>query len=92
MFEKAVIDRIVDGQTAVIIVGAGETQHHYPADKLPEGAKEGSWLKVQIESGEITSVEINNQETDLVRKRIQSKMERLRARGRKKPPQLQGEK
>lgn len=42
--ENAVIDRIVDGNTALILVGADERQHDYPSDGLPEGAKEGCWL------------------------------------------------
>jgi len=35
--EKAVIGRIVDGKTAVTLVGEDERQHHYRADGLPEG-------------------------------------------------------
>ena len=83
--EKAVIDRIVDGRTAVILVGEDERQYHYPADRLPEGAKEGTWLRVQIESGAIVAMEVDQEETDAVHRRIQEKMDRLRARGRKAP-------
>ena len=81
--EKAVVDRIVDGKTAVILVGEDERQHVYPADKLPEGAKEGTWLTVVVERGEIASMEVDQDETDAVRRRIQDKMDRLRARGRR---------
>ena len=82
MIEKAVIDRIVDGKTAVILVGENELQYEYPADKLPQGAKEGSWLKVEIEDKEIIHISLDQQETDLNRKRIKSKMDKLRKRGR----------
>ena len=81
--DKAVIDRIVDGRTAVILVGEDERQHHCPADRLPEGAKEGTWLRVQVESGSVVAMEVDQEETDEVRRRIQEKMDKLRARGRR---------
>lgn len=81
--DKAVIDRIVDEKTAVILVGEDERQHHYPADKLPEGAREGTWLRVRVESGEIVFVEVDQEETDTTRRRLQEKMDKLRARDRR---------
>ena len=81
--EKAVIDRIVDGKTAIILVGEDERQNNYPADKLPEGAREGTWLRVRVENGEIVSMEVNQEETNMVHRRIQAKMDKLRARGRR---------
>ena len=81
--EKAVIDRIVDGKIAVILVGEDERQHHYPADKLPEGANEGTWLRVQVEGDEMVSVEVDQEETDTVHRRLQEKMDKLRARDRR---------
>ena len=83
--EKAVIDRIVDGNTAVILVGEDERQHHYPANKLPDGAREGTWLRVRVESGEIVFVEVDQEETATTGKRIQEKTDKLRARGRRRP-------
>ncbi len=80
--EKAVIDRIVDRKTAVILVGEDQRQHHHPADELPEGAQEGTWLRVLIEDGKIVSMEVDAGETDEVRRRIQEKMDRLRMKGR----------
>ena len=81
--EKAVVDRIVDGRTAVILVGEDVRQHYYPADELPEGAREGTWLRVLIESGRIVAMEVDQEETDTARRRIQEKMAKLRARGRR---------
>ena len=81
--EKAVIDRIVDKKTAVILVGEDEQQHHYPADKLPEGALEGTWLRVRVESGKIVAMEVDEEETDMMRRRLQEKMDKLRARDRR---------
>ena len=81
--EKAVIDRIVDGRTAVILVGDDEREHHYPVDKLPADSREGTWLRVQVAGGQIVSLEVDQEETDIVRRRIQEKMDKLRQRGRK---------
>jgi len=67
----------------VILVGEDERQHHYPADKLPEGAWEGTWLRVRVESGEIVFVEVDQEETDATRRRLQEKMDKLRARDRR---------
>jgi len=83
--EKAVIDRIVDRKTAVILVGEDQRQHHHPADELPEGAQEGSWSMVWVEDGKIVSMEMDREETDIVRGRVQQKLDRLRKRGRKTP-------
>lgn len=83
IMEKAVIDRIVDGKTAVILVGDNEREHHYPADKLPKGAREGIWLRVQLAGGEIMSLQVDQEETEAVRRRVQEKMDRLHRRGRK---------
>ena len=81
--EKAVIDRIVDRAIAVILVGDDEREHHYPADRLPAGASEGTWLRVEVEGGEIVSIEVDQEEAETVRRRIQDKMDKLRERGRR---------
>lgn len=60
-----------------------ERQHHYPADKLPEGAREGTWLRVRVESGKIVAMEVYKEETDMMRRRLQEKMDKLRARDRR---------
>ena len=83
--ERAVVDRIVDGRTAVILVGEDERQCHYPSDELPEGVQEGTCLMVQIESGTIVTVEVDHEETDVTCRRIREKTDKLRARGRKVP-------
>ena len=45
---KAVIDRIVEDY-AVVQVGDEEIKLDIPKKLLPEGAREGSWLKVTFE-------------------------------------------
>lgn len=80
---RARADRVVDGKTAVILVGEDERRHHVPADKLPGGAREGSWLRVRVEGGEIVVIDLDQEETDAVRKRIEEKLERLRVRSQR---------
>ncbi len=78
--EHAVIDRIVDGKTAVLVVGDEEKEYHYPAEKLPAGAAEGTWLTLEIVDGEIHSLALDEKQTDSARTRIQAKMDALRRR------------
>ncbi len=76
--EKGVIDRIVDGKIAVILVGENEKEYHYPAEKLPDGVKEGTWLKVEILNDQIVKIEPDFEETERVRKRILEKIKKIK--------------
>jgi hypothetical protein len=76
--EKAVIDRIVDGHKAVLLVGVQETEYILPIQRLPAGLKEGDWLRVEMKAGEIVRLQADQDETEIVRQRIQAKMAKLR--------------
>ena len=45
---KAVVDRF-EGEYAVLLFGDDEIKVDFPKKLLPEGAREGSWLKVVFE-------------------------------------------
>ncbi len=45
---KAVIDRF-EGEFAVILFGEKEIKANFPRQLLPSGAKEGTWLKIDLE-------------------------------------------
>lgn len=77
---KAVVDRIVDGQTAVLLVGDDEREMPVPVATLPAGAGEGSWLLFHPLDG---SLELDEEETARRRAAIQDKLSRLRRRGRR---------
>ena len=81
--EKAVVDRIVDKRHAVLLVGEDEVEKIVSVDKLPPGAGEGTWLRVEFEGDELVAAEVDAEETARVEARITAKMERLRQRGRK---------
>ncbi len=81
--KKAVIDRIVAGTTAVILVGDEEIEYNIDITALPDGAKEGSHLRVEIHAGELGKVELDQAASAATRERIQQKMELLRKRAKK---------
>lgn len=74
--QKAVIDRIVDGKHAVLLVGEDETERVLPVENLPDGAREGIWV-ILHEDG---SIVVDEAQTDLVKSRIQEKMALLRSK------------
>ena len=81
---QAVIDRIEDGKHAVLIVGGEERQKVITADKLPDGAQEGTWLQVVFDGDTVASISIDEEETEKRQRRISSKMEKLKERKKKK--------
>ena len=42
--DRGVLDQVVDGTTALLLVGPQEREFHLPVDALPEGAAEGDCL------------------------------------------------
>lgn len=83
MREQAVVDRIVDGIHAVLLVGEEQVERVVPASQLPQGAREGTWLKVCFDGDQLVHVEIDPGLTQAAQARIAEKMDRLRARGRR---------
>lgn len=75
--QQAVIDRIVEG-VAVLLVSIEEREVRVPADAVPEGAGEGSVVRVRPgDPPEILGVD----ETETARRREEAagRLERLRA-------------
>lgn len=81
LIEKAVIDRIVDGKHAVLLVGKDEQQYIIPVEQLPQGAQEGSWLEVLLEEGSTQEIRLLMEDTEKIKRRIEDKMSLLRKRG-----------
>jgi hypothetical protein len=44
--DAAVVDRIVDGRRAVLLVGEAEVEVHVEVGLLPAGTGEGDWLRI----------------------------------------------
>ena len=79
--QKAVIDRVEDGTWAVLLVGREELEKIVHVDRLPQGARAGSWLKVRLEEDKVSDIAVDEAETRAARRRVGSKLERLRQRG-----------
>jgi hypothetical protein len=84
--ELAVLDRIVDGEHAVLLVGdPPDRELVVPVTELPEGIREGHWLWVVISDGRLLEVIIDEEATEEARQRARAKLDELRARGRALP-------
>ena len=70
---RAVIDRIEDGGTAVLLVGEDEHKVELPASLLPEGAEGGSHLSIDISLDEASRKEAEE--------RVKALQEKLEKRG-----------
>ncbi|MFP3895504.1 MAG: NBR1-Ig-like domain-containing protein [Anaerolineales bacterium] len=78
MTENAVIDRFEE-EWAVLLVGEQERRVNVPRDELPSGAREGHWLRVELDDERrIVNMEIDEEETARTRERIADKLARLR--------------
>lgn len=82
MTEKAVLDRIVDGTQAVLLVGETEAEAIVPVTLLPDGTQPGDWLQVtRGADGTIVALALDPAETESMRERIAAKLAALRQRG-----------
>jgi hypothetical protein len=77
MKTKAVIDRFEDDK-AVLLVGEEEERLIVPRAILPSEAKEGLWLRVDVEDDHILTATIDETETAKAKERIADKLARLR--------------
>ena len=77
MKTKAVIDRF-EGDKAVLLVGEEEDKLIVPRYSLPNGAKEGQWLQVDVEDDRVLSATIDEAETAKKVKEIDEKLAMLR--------------
>lgn len=70
---RAVIDRIEDNGTAVVLVGEAEHKVELPASLLPEGAGAGSHLSITLALDEASRKEAED--------RVKALQEKLEKRG-----------
>lgn len=75
--DRAVVDRIVD-DTAVVLVGPDEAEHHLPASELPEGASEGSWLVVDPASDPVGVLGVDEALTQARTEALTRRLDRIR--------------
>lgn len=61
--DRAVVDRIVDGRTAVLLVGPTGTEQPVPAEELPDGVTDGSWVVLDLGEDPPTVLRIDEELT-----------------------------
>jgi len=82
----ATVDRIVDGETAVLLLEEPDTgdvfdQVTIDAEKLPSPARDdGGVLEVTVENGDIIGMEYLDEETTTRRERLQDRFDDLSKR------------
>ena len=74
---KAVIDRF-EGDLAVLILEGSQERLNVARELLPKKSREGNWLQVEMEDGEVRKAVIDEEQTARAKKRIEEKLERLR--------------
>ena len=80
--DRAVVDRIVDGTTAVLLVGPAEAEAHLPASALPDGARDGTWLVVEPDDCTVRVLEIDRELTERRAADLGTRLDRLRKKRR----------
>jgi len=76
--EAAVVDRL-EGELAVLLLGADEVEVTVPVGALPDGAGEGAWLLVAASSAGVEVVGADPDGEARQRERMQRRLARLRA-------------
>ena len=69
---KAIVDRL-EGNVAVVLFGDKEVRIDISLDELPEGSKEGTWLKLNFE--------IDQEGEDIQREKISNLLDKLKNKG-----------
>jgi hypothetical protein len=88
---RAVLDRVEEGRHAVLLVGTEARELILPAEQLPEGAREGMWLRLTLEGDAVVELAIDVAETATRGARIEQKLDRLRSRPRRFRPRRRRE-
>ncbi|MBB5174701.1 DUF3006 domain-containing protein [Texcoconibacillus texcoconensis] len=78
--EKAVIDRVVDEQYVVLLVGDEQEELIVSTEELPQNTKEGALLSIKREGNQVKNITVNEEETKSARDRIANKKAQLRKR------------
>ena len=83
MKQRAVIDRFADTDL-ILLVGEEEREIVIPAAQAPQNLqlKEGDWVRLDGSGETMRIIGIDQESTELARRRIQDKLSHLRSRGR----------
>lgn len=82
--ETATVDAIDEGVARLLVGAHPSTVYEIPADRLPEGAEEGTALRIEgalTDGLEHAILTLDPVATEQRRERVRSKLDRLRGRG-----------
>jgi hypothetical protein len=78
---KAAVDRF-EGDMAILVFADGLTTLPISKDVLPQGIKEGDWVRLNKDiNGEISNITLDAEATKNMEARISDKLAELRKRG-----------
>jgi hypothetical protein len=80
--DRAVVDRIVDDRTAVLLVGPTGREHHVSAEQLPEGATDGTWVVLDPSTDPVTVLRIDDELTRARFRDLSARLETIRRQRR----------
>lgn len=75
---KGILDRIEDGQHAVILVEDLQREIVIPADCLPSGSKVHSWFDIVWEDEEIKSISLEAETAAAKEEQVEGLMQKLK--------------
>ncbi|KYG30747.1 DUF3006 domain-containing protein [Alkalihalobacillus trypoxylicola] len=84
MEKKAILDRIEDGQVAVLLVDYYEEEWNVSATLLPKDSQEGASLLVTIENQKIIHIQLDEAAQYISKERITKKMSQLKKQTKSK--------
>lgn len=74
------LDRFTDTTDALILVDSLQQQFHVPASSLPPNSVAGTWLLVEIQDDEITTIQIDTEKTQAMVQEVEDRMQRLKTK------------
>ncbi|GAF65594.1 hypothetical protein BTS2_2492 [Bacillus sp. TS-2] len=84
MEKKAILDRIEDGQVAVLLIDSHEEEWNVSASLLPKGSQEGASLLVTIENQQVIHIQLDEASQYIAKERITKKMSQLKKQTKSK--------
>ncbi|WP_188208143.1 DUF3006 family protein [Alkalibacillus aidingensis] len=79
---QGVLDRIVDGQKATILIESLKKEVTLNLDELPKGSQEGTWFDIALEGDQVRELVINQIKTDEQKQSTTNRLNRLRSKSK----------
>lgn len=80
--KSVVLDRIVNGEQAVLLLEDEKGEYIVPLSQLPSQATIGSWLQITLHQGEVINAKLDASKTEEARQRVAEKLAQLRQQQR----------